>query len=436
MDGESRVVRRTRESHDRRLSTPQLAVLAVYWLGVTAMWIGLGQILAGRLEFEQLVTPGTEGVSLLQMIAVGTIVAVLVQPVVGTLSDHTATRWGRRRPYIAAGSLLDVVFLAAIATSHTVLAIAAFFLLLQLSSNIAQGPYQGYVPDLVPHEQVGTASGLIGLMLILGSVLGYVIGALAIATGQFGVATLALGLLELATVVILMGTTTEPRGAARPRAGRSWFAIARGAWSGGVLGERDFLWFVGSRGAILIGSEVLVSLAPFYLARTFHLDRSSTGIVLLILVGTVAAATAGSVLPAARLSDRLGRRPLIWLACGTGAVGLVICALAPVVPIAFVGAACFGVAGGTFLAVDWALLAELVPRDRAGQFMGISNVATASAGMLAVAFGGTIMDLVGGPGRTEAGPRAALLFGVACYGLGALLLGRVREPRRSTASVD
>ena len=98
--------------------------------------------------------------------------ALLVQPTVGSLSDYTISRWGRRKPYILVGSLLDVVFLYGIAVSNTVVAIAAFVILLQFSSNFAQGPFQGYVPDLVPARQVGLASSLVGLMQILGQVAG------------------------------------------------------------------------------------------------------------------------------------------------------------------------------------------------------------------------------------------------------------------------
>ena len=47
------------------------------------------------------------------------------------------------------GSLLDVVFLLGIATANTLLALAAFVILLSFSTNIARGPFQGYVPDLV-----------------------------------------------------------------------------------------------------------------------------------------------------------------------------------------------------------------------------------------------------------------------------------------------
>ena len=414
------------------LSVPRLTLLGAYWLGVTAMWIGLGSLLAGRLEFGHLVTPGTEGASLLQMTVGGTILSILVQPAIGAISDHTGSRWGRRLPYIVAGSLFDLVFLAGIASGQTVLAIAAFYLALAISSNVAQGPFQGYIPDLVPRDQVGVASGFVGLMVILGNVAGFVVGSIGIATGAYAAATIALGLLELATLGLLVAGVREPPAVPRPRNGRSWLAIATSAWGRDVLQRPGFLWFVGSRLFVLTGSAVLVSLAPFYLARTFGLSASEAGGLMLVLVGLVAVGTIASVLPAARLSDRVGRRRVIWIACGLGGTGLLVCAGATAIPVAFAGAAVFGVAGGSFLAVDWALLSELVPRDAAARFMGISNVATTSAGMVAIAVGGTVMDLVGGPARAASGPRAALLFGVACYLIGALLLRRVPEPGRES----
>ena len=82
------------------------------------------------------------------------------------------------------------------------------------------------------------------------------------------------------------------------------------------------------------------------------------------------------IVPASRLSDRIGRKPVIFAACAGGALGSAIIALAPSIPIAMVGAAIFGAANGTFLAVDWALMTDIIPRASAGRYMGMSNVAT------------------------------------------------------------
>ncbi len=99
-------------------------------------------------------------------------------------------------------------------------------------------------------------------------------------------------------------------------------------------------------------------------------------------------------------------------------------------PLALVGAGLFGIGSGTFLAVDWALLTDIIPKVAAGRYMGISNVATASSGVVAVAVAlKGVMDPVSVAIDPGTGPRAAMVVGIACYAIGALLLHPVREPR-------
>jgi len=168
----------------------------------------------------------------------------------------------------------------------------------------------------------------------------------------------------------------------------------------------------------------------FYLRRAQGLTQEQTGTAYLVMVGLVAIATVIAVVPSARISDRVGRKKVIYASCALGAVGLGIVALAPSLPIVYAGVAIYGLSAGIFLAVDWALMTDIIPKASSGRYMGMSNVATASAGVLAVALGGTLMDIVGGPSELGSGPRAALVFAVALCGLGALLLRPVDERRR------
>lgn len=103
--------------------------------------------------------------------------------------------------------------------------------------------------------------------------------------------------------------------------------------------------------------------------------------------------------------------------------------------MAYVGALLYGVSAGIFLAVDWALMTDIIPKASSGRYMGLSNVATASAGVLAVAVGGTLMDYIGGPTGEGSGPRAALWMGVVLLGIGAVLLWPVNERRREEVPV-
>jgi MFS family permease len=416
-----------------RLPNRELVRISLYWLGLSSIFAGLNTIMTGRLEFTGLVDKGDAGKALFAVGISGAIIAVIVQPTIGSISDYTITRWGRRKPYIFIGSVLDVVFLIGIASSNTLVAIAAFIALLQFSSNFAQGPFQGYVPDLVPDPQVGTASALVGMMQVLGNVSGFVIGALATATHNYALGLVALGILELVTMFSVVFRVREGP-PAKSREGRPWRSIAAEAWGTDILRERSFLWLVASRLAILMGGATLVQLATFYLARSMSLGEHDAGLVLIPLVGLVAIGTVASVVPSARISDRVGRKPVIWVSCAIGAVGLAVVASAPSLPMAYVGALLYGVSAGIFLAVDWALMTDIIPKASSGRYMGLSNVATASAGVLAVAVGGTLMDYIGGPTGDGSGPRAALWLGVVLLGIGAALLWPVNEPPRGASA--
>jgi MFS family permease len=111
-----------------------------------------------------------------------------------------------------------------------------------------------------------------------------------------------------------------------------------------------------------------------------------------------------------------------------------ITALATHVAIAIVGAGLFGMSAGTFLAVDWALMTDIIPRVSAGRYMGLSNVATGSAPLFAAVLGGVVLDLTTKVGGEAVAPRAAFFTAVLLYGVSALLLRPVVEPRRGGGS--
>jgi MFS family permease len=414
------------------LPKTQLVRLSLYWLGLSSIFIGVSQILSGRIQFEEgggLYTgKGTEGGTLFALTFMGAIIAALVQPTIGSISDYTISRWGRRKPYIFIGSVLDVAFLYGVATSNSILAVASFMVLLQVSANFAQGPFQGYVPDLVPAKQVGLASALVGLFQVLGNAVGFGIGSAAVATDNFFLGMMALGALELVTMVSVVWRVNEGK-AARDRGGRSWLSVAREAWATDILQERSFLWLVASRLFFLMGTTMLINLSLFYFAQTFGLGQEEAGganfpVLAAVIVGNVL-----TVIPAGRISDRVGRKPVIYAACAVAATGMLIVAVAPSIPVVIVGATLFGAGSGMFLAVDWALMTDIIPKASSGRYMGISNVATATAGIFSLLTGGKLMDIVNGLGTYGDGPRAAFLLAVIYFAVGALLLRPVVEPR-------
>lgn len=417
------------------LPISQLLRLSVYWLGLIAVVQGIGVILQERIK-DLVPDPTIQYTTLGIIQAAGVLIAVLVQPIAGSISDYTISRFGRRKPYILVGTLLDVVFLIGIATSNTVLAVGAFVVLLQFSANFAQGPFQGYVPDLIPPAQVGLASGLVGLFTVLGVVVGTALASLGLAMGDFTIPTIALGLIELVTMLSLFFRLDEGR-AAKDRGGRSWTSVAIEAWGRDVLRERSFMFLVASRFFVLGGGAFLIGLLVPYLERAQGItDPDARALLILVTTGIVALCTAISTIPAARLGDRYGRKRVIYVACLIAGVGMAMCALAPAVPIFIFGAILMGVGTGSFLAVDWALMTEIIPKDSSGRYMGISNVATATNGVISAFIGGILVDALVSAGNPTLGPRVAFLLAPVWFTLGALLLRPVVEPARLAGRFD
>ena len=411
-----------------------LVRISLFWLGLTSIDAVVNAAVASRLKFDHLVTAGTEGTSLAVIGVVTFIFSVAIQPTVGSISDYAETRWGRRKPFIVAGALFDALFLVGIASANSLLAIAAFATLLALSTNVARGPFQGYVPDLVPDRQVGLASSMVGLMQVLGNVVGFALAAIANTQGNVGLAVLAVASIELVTMlsVVLRVPNGPP---AKPREGRSWAAIAAETWGTDILREKSYLWLLASRLFILMGGAAVLNFVNLYLPDSHGLTQSQTGSAFLVMLLAATVVSLIAIVPASRLSDRYGRKPVIYVCTAIGAVGVGMIALAPSIPIATVGAAIFGASQGTFLAVDWALMTDIVPKAASGRYMGLSNVVTASSTTIAVIIGGPMIDIINRSAGVGIGDRVELLFGVGYFVIGALALRPVEEPdrRRDTA---
>lgn len=412
------------------LPISQLFQLSVYWFGINAIWGTLdGVVLQERIPALVGADEGGRALAILKV--VGVLMAIVVQPTIGSISDYTMSRWGRRKPYIAIGATLDVVFLAGIATGQTYLAVVAFVILLQFSSNFAQGPFQGYVPDLVPARQVGIASALVGVMSILGIIGGQVLAStgylFAPAGGHpdFAIPTIAVGLVELATATGTILWVREGR-APRDRAGRSWWSVAAEAWGTDILAERSYVWLVASRLFFLTGVGTIYNTSVIYLTRSLDLTASEKGLWVPLTSLVIGISILVSAIPAARASERYGRKAVIYVSCVLGAAGMAVVAAAPSPIVAEIGVASIAVGAGSFLAVDWALMSDIIPKAASGRYMGMSNVATASSGAFALIIGGPIIDLVGG----GSGPRAAMTVAVGLFVVAAFLLRPVDERRR------
>jgi len=425
-------------------------LLSLYWVAIGYLWNSLTALILPDLII-QLVGRGLEGSASSLLKGIGTLMAVVWQPIVGGVSDRTVTRWGRRRPFIFAGTVGDLLFLTGIALAGNYWWLVACYFLLQFASNTAQAPYQGLLPDVVPEEQRGEASGYYGVANLVGIASGTIGAGLLLSHFGRAAAIASIGLVLLTTMLATVLAVPD-RVAPVERGYRSLRHMLTTTF-GAPLRHRAFLWLMASRLMIFMGFGGLQNFAFFYFDNVFfHHDARATAAATSTLLGISIGVAALVTWPASRVSDRVGRRPLIFAAGLCGALGTLVLVFshyqwvpgAVVEPLAralrvpdlaaqaTLTGLVIGIGLGVFFSVDWAFIQDIIPPHEGGLYMGFSNIATAGAGIIAVFVGGPLLDIFNaGPkilGLPGGFPVVFSLF-VLWFVVGSLSILKVPEKR-------
>src|SRR5438128_4421787 len=138
--------------------------LNVFWIANNFHWQALLAIVIPSMVAKFL-GDANKDINLIIVVFWGTLVAVIVNPLTGAISDYVTFRMGRRRPFMIIGTILNVVVLAAFAFSPALpsgillFMFALLFLLLQFTNNLANSPWSAIIADNVPTQQRGVTAG-------------------------------------------------------------------------------------------------------------------------------------------------------------------------------------------------------------------------------------------------------------------------------------
>src|SRR5437899_7478122 len=138
--GEGFVTPRRPAIHLPRLRWPQILAISIFWLALNFHWAALGIIILPSQVFK-IVGELQKGEALAFVLVPGAFVSLFANPLFGMLSDRTRGRlasWGRRRPYILFGTLVNIGGLLWMATAPDIPSLAIAYVLVQFSSNAAQ----------------------------------------------------------------------------------------------------------------------------------------------------------------------------------------------------------------------------------------------------------------------------------------------------------
>lgn len=325
------------------------------------------------------------------------------------------------------------------------------YIISMIASNSAHAAAQGLIPDLIPVEKRGIFSGFKALLelpvpLIFVS---FVIGKLA-SVGNYWGALVMLVIVMLVCMAITMFAPEKPFTEKLPPLDWKPFmrqvlmtamftliilgvgllvnlvlgvaaslektaaivlvafsgligmciAIALGVWVsiqislGAERSENSsFIWWVVTRLAFMVGAVNLAGFMVYFLQERFEelAGQAAAGpaATIVMFVGVFILAVA---LPGGWLADRIGKKRLIVAASLLAAVGTLTVILSPGMVLIYVGGCLIGAGLGLFYPSIWALGTEIVPQEKAGQFLGLSNLAGAGAGAIGAYIGGPIAD--------------------------------------------
>jgi maltose/moltooligosaccharide transporter len=342
---------------------------------------------------------------------------LIVQPIIGSMSDRTWGPLGRRRPYFLIGAILSSLALILMPNSSTLWMAAGLLWILDASINISMEPFRAFVSDLLPEEQRTSGFAMQSLFIGLGAV---------IASALPWILT------------NWMGVGHDPASGAIPMAVKLSFYMGAAAFLGAVLWTilttREYppedldafrakkakgLGFAGGAREILDAArtmpETMRRLAPVQMCTWFGLfcmwlyfpvavarnvfgapDETSplykSGVEWAGLCFAMYSAVCflfSFVLPG--LAQRLGRKATHSLCLVCGALGLLSVAVIHHPWLLMLSMVGIGIAWASTLSMPYAILTGSLPADRTGVYMGIFNFFIVIPEIVAALFFGWVM---------------------------------------------
>ncbi len=362
------------------LQTPTLRVGLVFqllfFLANLAVWLAKFPFTQILLPLQVLLfDPGNKVQDLTIILTIGSFFGLIVNPIAGALSDRTTSRWGRRRPWLLVGLLLSVVMLFLLAYAPNLQGLLFEWIGYQIAINIVLAALLVLIPDQVPPRQRGWVSSFTGLTIPLGIIVGSLVVTrvlhAAIQPSYFALTIFLL--VVIAALMLIIPEKKLEKGDLPP------FRLGPFVSSFWISPKEapDFAWTWITRFLFIASTTAVTTYLLYFLQDIFHFSsiaaaqnvttfNSLYGIVLIL-----------AALGSGFLSDRLERRKIFVIGAGFAvALSLLLLAFAKSWTLVVVAAPIFGLGFGVYLAVDVALITQVLPAARnRGKDLGIFNIA-------------------------------------------------------------
>ncbi len=426
------------------MSTFRQILLSFFWFSTNMMWSAI-LIITMPSQIKAAVGDATKGSALGLALGAGAFISMLAAPIFGALSDRIKLPGGRRKPWIVIGTIGNVLGLVGLAYliqpghPESVVGWSVVFLFVELFNNIATAPYSALIPDLVPPEQRGSASGWLGLMTMLGTFGGGVMGFLIDSLGIPAVYFILIGVMLLGALVTVFGVNeielpvdVHPfnlgeflRGLIDPfkHSDFTWVFLTRLLVTMGIFTVQEFIQYylgdvIGSP-YVLNGFGTVATTAEQ--AVSFFLPALLVGAIITTLVAGV-------------LSDKYGRKLMVYV---SGALMGFVCLIFVIFhsfTLAVLMGVVFGLGYGAYESVDWALASDVLPSmDDYAKDMGVWHVAMVLPQVIATPIAGFLLDNFQHVGKVQNIPNLGytviFLVAVVYFIFGTVFVNQIKKVR-------
>jgi MFS family permease len=374
------------------------------------------------LKINSLVGIERAPTSLALVAGVGALLAMVSNPFFGKLSDRTSSAWGMRRPWMVIGLVGGSAGILVVAWAPNIAVVLVGWCIAQLFFNALLAAMVAVLPDQVPAAQRGLVAGILGVCLPIASVSGTFFVQL------FAGSQLAMFLVPCAFggffILAFAGILNDRRLA---KADKPVWSLRELASTFYVNPRQspNFAWAFVSRFMFVLAYAFLTTYQAYYLLD--RIGSAEADVPHQIFLGTLvqSVVVVAASLVGGAFSDRTGRRKVfVFAASMVYGLAMFAIALASDFNGFLVGMAIGGLGFGLYMAVDLALVADVLPdNDKNAKDLGVLNIAGALPSSIAPGIAPAILAIGSG--------NYGLLYAVAgvCAVLGAAAILPMRGIR-------